>query len=401
MKISAFQKKTRTADNKLILYFAINHACKRSLLDTGIKTIYPYVKVPGSTMGFTLDRREPGMRAKMSRLEKLYWEIDEFTISHPNMRPDAIKSAFTNKSRGELIRCIKDYAEQPRLSDSTKGIIMRTAAKVEEFDPEAGFRIDEDWLDRFSEFLKENNIKTNGIGIHLRNIRTVFNYARRKKMTKEYPFLDYRIKEERKAIRNMTLDQVREFKDYPCEAWQEEYRDIFMLMVYLAGVNIGDLILCKKLVNGRLSFSRAKTDKQMNIYVPRQAAEIIERYKGQGYLLSPMDRYTDYRSYIHKINDGLKRIGKLEIVKDKVGRLRKHKVTPFFEGLSTYVARYTFASVAAEIGISRDIIAACLGHSWADVTSHYVAYNQKKMDEAIKKVADEISKPGKKTQNLG
>jgi integrase len=104
-----------------------------------------------------------------------------------------------------------------------------------------------------------------------------------------------------------------------------------------------------------------------------------------------MNRYKDYHGYMHRMNDGLKKIGKVEIVPDKVGKMRKHKVTPVFDGLSTYVARYTFASIAAECGIERDVIAACLGHSWADVTSHYIAYSQKQIDDAVKKVIEYIN----------
>lgn len=393
MKISAYQKNTKTSDGMYKLYFAINHACKRTLLDTGIKTSYHIIKVKGTSLGFSLDRKEPAMRAKMKRLEKLYWEIDEFVVSHPTMRPEAIKMAFSPKKKGNvgmLIKTIYEYADSGKIGKSTAEIMKRTARKINEFDPTAGFTIDEEWLDRFYSHLINNKIKVNGASIHLRNIRTVFNYARKKRLTKEYPFLDYKIKEERKQIRNMSVEQIREFKDYPCEAWQVEYRDIFMLMVYLAGVNIGDLLICKGLVNGRLVYNRNKTDKPMSIFVCEQAKAIIEKYKGKDYLLSPMDRYKDYHGYLHKINDGLKKIGKVKIVKDKVGKMRKHEVTPFFEGLTTYVARYTFASIAAECGIERDIIAACLGHSWADVTSHYIAYSQKQMDDAIKKVADYI-----------
>lgn len=392
MKISAYQKNKKASDGMYNLYFAINHACQRTLLDTGIKTQYPIIKVKGTPMGFTLDRKEPAMRAKIKRLESLYWDIDEFIISHPELRPAAIKKAFCGeKNDCILANMLNEYAGSGKVGKSTAAILKRTAIKVQEFDSHAGFGIDGDWLDRFSAYLADGGIKTNGIALHLRNIRTAFNYARKKRLTKEYPFLDYKIKEERKPIRNMSIDQIRKFKDYPCEAWQIEYRDIFMLMVYLAGVNIGDLLQCKGLVNGRLVYSRKKTDKPLNIFVCKQAKDIINKYKGKDYLLSPMDRYNDYHGYMHKINDGLKKIGEVKIVKDKVGKMRKHEITPFFEGLTTYVARYTFASIAAEIGIERDIIAACLGHSWADVTSHYIAYSQKKMDQAIQKVADYIN----------
>ena len=393
MKITAFQPKRK---GEMTLYYMVRNGEDKAFISTGIKTFFPIIKIREMGVGFALNRKEPAMRAKMKRLEKLYWEIDEFIVSHPGMRPAAIKKAFCGEKSSSgvsiLAQTLIEYADSGKVGKSTAAILKRTAVKVQEFDPQAGFGIDEDWLDRFSSHLSDNGIKTNGIGLHLRNIRTAFNYARKKRLTKEYPFLDYRIKVERKPIKNMTAAQVREFKDYPCEAWQEEYRDIFMLSFCLAGINIGDLLQCRGLRNGRLVYNRAKTQKPISIPVFPEAQAIIDKYKGKDYLINPCDRYKDYHGYMHRMNDGLKKIGKTKIVPDKVGKLRKKETKPFFDGLSTYVARYSFASVAAECGVQRDVIAACLGHSWADVTSHYVAYMQKQIDDAIRKVFDYIYK---------
>lgn len=397
MKISIYQPNRKNKKGEMKIIFSFIQAKMRAISVAPLTSLLPLKKIEGAGIGVIFDRKEPNGRVKLKRLESMYWALDEYRISHPNARPEDMKKFFEREFKkispsGELIKVMEEYISSGKIGKSTAAIMQRTLQKVKDFDASAGFDIDEDWLDRFSTYLINNGIKTNGVGLHLRNIRTIFNYARKKRLTKEYPFLDYQIKVERKTIRNMTVEQVREFKDYPCEAWQVEYRDMFMLMVYLAGVNVGDLLLCKGLVNGRLEYSRQKTNHPMSIYVCTQAQEIIDKYKGENWLLCPMDRYKDYHGYMHKMNDGLKKIGKLEIVKDKVGKMRKHQITPFFEGLSTYVARYTFASIAAECGIERDIIAACLGHSWSDVTSHYIAYAQKKMDEAIIKVADYISK---------
>lgn len=391
MKISAIAKKS--SDGMCNIYFVINKSCFKSLISTGIKTKYAIKKVEGASLGFSLDRKEPAMRIKMKRLEDFYWELYEYALSHPDMRPANIKEAFSvarTKGKGMLPKLLEEYANSGRVSASTGEIYKRTARKVMEFDPAAGFGIDEDWLDRFCLFLKRGGTKVNGVGIHLRNIRTAFNYARKKKLTKEYPFIDYKIKVERKAVNNMTLEQVRKFRTYPCEAWQEEYRDIWMLSFYLGGMNIGDLLTCRRLVNGRVVYYRAKTQKPITVPVCDEARRIIDKYKGKDFLINPCDRYKDYHGYMHRMNDGLKKIGVTRIVPDKVGKMRKKEVTPFFDGLTTYVARYSFASVAAELGINRDIIAACLGHSWADVTSHYIAYSQKQIDEAILKVAEAV-----------
>lgn len=392
IKVSIYQPKRKDKSGLMDLFIVLNFIGKKTLIATGMKTMYPLVRTNAVGAGVKLDKREPQGRVKQKRLEAFYAEVEEYCIEHPNMRPAAIKESLTaSKKKGVLADTMIRYADSGKVAKSTAEIMKRTARKIEEFDPMASFAVDESWLDKFADFLTGGGAKTNGVGVHLRNIRTVFNYARRIRITKEYPFLDYSIKVERKAVRNMTLEQIKLFKDYPCEPWQVEYRDLFMLMVYLGGINIGDLLECKGLENGRLVYNRKKTDHPISIPVHPAAKEIIEKYKGKDFLINPCDRYKDYHGYMHRMNDGLKKIGETRIVPDKIGKMRKKETKPFFDGMTTYVSRYTFASVAAELGVNRDVIAACLGHSWADVTSHYVAYAQKQIDDAINKVCDAIS----------
>lgn len=140
----------------------------------------------------------------------------------------------------------------------------------------------------------------------------------------------------------------------------------------------------KSLTNGRLVYRRQKTGHLFNLPVSPEAETIIEKYKGKGQLLSPLDDYKDYRDFTHHWNDALKKIGTVEIVKDKLGKLRKRLYHPLFPDLTTYCARYSFACIAAELDIPREVIALCLGHSWADVTSHYVVYDTKKIESTLK-----------------
>ena len=64
---------------------------------------------------------------------------------------------------------------------------------------------------------------------------------------------------------------------------------------------------------------------------------------------------------------------------------------PILPNLTVYSARYTFASIGAELEIPRETIALCLGHSWADVTSHYISYNTKRIDDAVRKIIDYVN----------
>ena len=65
--------------------------------------------------------------------------------------------------------------------------------------------------------------------------------------------------------------------------------------------------------------------------------------------------------------------------------------TPAFKGLTTYWARHTWATIAAELDIPKETIAAALGHSIGNpVTSIYINFNTHKIDEANRRVLDYV-----------
>lgn len=99
-------------------------------------------------------------------------------------------------------------------------------------------------LENFEAWMAKT-MKVNAYAIHLRNIRTVFNYAIDEEYTTLYPFRRFSIKKEETRKRSLTVEQIRLLRDYPCEEYQIRYRDIFMLMFYLIGVNAADLFNAK------------------------------------------------------------------------------------------------------------------------------------------------------------
>lgn len=143
--------------------------------------------------------------------------------------------------------------------------------------------------------------------------------------------------------------------------------------------------------NGRIVYRRQKTGRPYDIPVPMEAAAIIEKYRGEQYLLFPLDKVADYKAYANRCNHAIKTIGVREKVADKLGKLRKVVYHPILPHITTYTARYTFASLGAELDIPRETIALCLGHAWTDVTSHYIAYDRKKIDEAVRRIVDYVN----------
>lgn len=393
MKIKVYvDGRKPNSDGSMPVYISVSNNGKRFFVNTGLLA---KSKFDGREYPTT----EPNYRAKTTALNKKLLAVEEYCLQHENMPMSELKSAIgllLDRAPKTQAKTFADYVDEfaeTKRAESTKVLYRITAKKVREFDGNATFdTITTDWLRRFeAHYLK--TMQVNGLAIQMRNLRAVFNWAIDNELTEKYPFRRYKIKQEQAVIRNLSAEQIATLRDYPVEDWQEEYRDMFMLSFYLCGANAGDMLECRSLTNGRFVYHRKKTGRLYNLPVGPEAMAIIEKYRGKSYLLSPLDRYSNYSDYLHHWNDALQKIGTQRKVKDRAGKMRKIEYTPLFPDirLTTYVARYSFASIAAELDIPRETIALCLGHAWTDVTSHYISYNMRKVDEAVKAVIDYIN----------
>ncbi len=161
------------------------------------------------------------------------------------------KTPCTMASSKPLHALVADYGAL-KTNRSTATIYGVTVSKVRAFDPTATLSsVTPNWLQAFeAHFLQ--TMSQNGIAIHLRNLRTTFNWAIANGLTDNYPFRQFRIREERVPIRNLTVEQIRSLRDLPLGRWQAMYRDLFLLSLFLCGVNAGDLLECRRLTHGRI-----------------------------------------------------------------------------------------------------------------------------------------------------
>lgn len=169
------------------------------------------------------------------------------------------------------------------------------------------------------------------------------------------------------------------------EPWQRFYIDMFKLIFLLIGINIVDLHrLTDITTEGRIEYGRAKTHRLYSVKVEPEALEIIECYRGRQGLLLASDRWADHRNFRHQMNKALQAIGRVQ----RTGRGGKKSVTPMFPGLTTYWARHSWATIAASLDIPKETIAHALGHGSNTVTDIYIDFDQRKVDEANRRVID-------------
>lgn len=258
----------------------------------------------------------------------------------------------------------------------TTEIYFATRDRIRAFDQNAdALRFDEitiGWLDRFDSFLASTSPKKNARNIHFRNIRAVFNYALTQGMTTIYPFRQYEIRPEATMKRALSIEQLRTLFTAEVEPWQQKYVDFFKMSFLLIGINTEDLTHATAINGGRLEYERAKTHRPYSIKVEEECQELIDKYRGRLYLLNVMDTYSKTSHWTSKVNNELQAIAK------NIGLPK----------ISMYWARHSWATIAAELDVPKETIAAALGHSSNTVTDTYIHFDRNKIDRANRQVLD-------------
>lgn len=293
-----------------------------------------------------------------------------------------IEEAISGKPRNgrTLLTCFDEFIATKGRKNTVK-IYSGSRDKVVLFGKDLPLDdIDKRWLMDFDGYMDREGLSVNSRSIHLRNTRAVFNYAIDEGYTTNYPFRKFQIKSEETRKRSLTVDELIRLRDYPCDKSESKYRDLFMLMFYLIGINGVDLFGDCVIEKGRLEYRRAKTGKLYSIRLEPEAVEIINRYAGDGKVVAVPEENGDYGYFVQRMSRVLKRIGK-----EKGG-------DSLFPGLSSYWARHTWATIAASLDIPKETISAALGHEiGSPITSIYIRLDQKKVDEANRMVIDYVN----------
>ena len=391
----------RAKDGKGSIVITIYHNRTTAMIPTGIR-VAPnewdgnhVIRVSGC------DAINARLAEKKSVIDRsiAYLSIDADRFD--SMTAPQVKQAITEKKVVKPVHLVSDlFAEYlaTDIKEGTKEIYRTTLSKVLAFGGKTLKMEDINlkWLHQFEMYLAKTQ-GVNGRAIYLRSLRAVCNYALHTNSISYYPFQNFSIKQEPTRKRSVSVELFREFLDYPTTERNMMFRDYFLLMFYLIGINSKDLLLAsgKQIINNRLEYIREKTHKKYSIRIEPEAEELLKRYKGKNYLLEAMDHCKHYKSFAHEMNDHLKMIGE-EIVEsvpdpeDLFGTPRLIKtIKPVIPGISTYFARHCWATFAYEAGIPLDIISEALGHSSGNRTTLiYVKFNQQSVDDANRKVID-------------
>ena len=345
--------------------------------------------------------------AKMQRAQEIITELD---IARKTNKYSASQLKEIIENDGEIgpdksrMKFKEFYAScmQKKRKPATRSSYQQTLNNLERFDDLLEEKYFEDmdlsYLQRLDAWFESRGVTVNSRAVYYRNLKSVFNDAIDEGLTSDYPFRRFKIRTTPTQKRNISVEELRMLRDYPIEdEWQRKYRDIFMLCFYMRGINAADLFRLKHsdIRLGRLNYIRSKTGKYYSVKIEPEAQAIINKYKGKQFIIDICDGAktqeevdAKYKGFLKRMGRGLKKIGTYKIV----GRGGKRELSPILPFLSQYWCRHTAATLMSDLDIPFETIAASLGHEHGKkVTNIYIEYNEKKVDEANRKLIDYVN----------
>ncbi len=250
------------------------------------------------------------------------------------------------------------------------------------------YELDKPLLRGYKDWMEEGNLSGSTMGIYLRTIRAVYNYAIESNYASinDYPFgknsilNDVVSNSNKRAITKADVMKIAELK-LEDGSKLKDAQNYFLFGYYASGINFADLASLSwgDIRTNRVEFFRQKTVRSkkkqelISIKITPAISEILSYYRvrtgldSKGYIFPILDRN------IHK-EEKQQFYRKKRVRKELNNNLKIiAKRTGIDEVLTSYVWRHTFASVAKnELKASIPVISEMMGHSNISTTESYL-----------------------------
>ena len=337
-----------------------------------------------------IDKRIEELQRKIYRLEVLGMEVNLDNLFETNGRKVRCSIGDAIMQNINRLESFGKYA-----SASKYRSLMSSLDRFKSLDIRLD-EIDVSFLRDFEIYLRKIGNVNNSIATKFAIFKATYNRALTEGLfvlRTTSPFVQYKVGSlwTRTRKRAITKSDVRALMalNIPSSD-QNDYRsfarDIFLFSYFTAGINFTDIasLRYKDFYDGRISYSRNKTQKLLTFRLTPMALEIILKYMKIGaspddYIFPILNReihitslqiYNRMHKVLGKVNRELKKLG------EQIGLQIP---------LTTYVARHTYATVLKREGVNVALISESLGHSNIQTTQIYLdSFENSQIDEAMK-----------------
>lgn len=241
--------------------------------------------------------------------------------------------------------------------------------------------ITEQWLNEYQTYILDLGGSLSTIGIHLRNLRAIFNRAIEADIVNRtiYPFgkRKYNIPNPKNFKRALNAAQLKILWESEPRTEEQKKAKAFWFFSYLCnGMNTIDIanLKCKNIVDNVLHFSRIKTERtnanQLPIIITlhQYCNAIISEYgKKNGSQNDYVFRVIDNGDTVKQAHRKVKNFNRF--LNQNLKKLCEQIGVP--SEISMYWARHTFATTAIRKGATMEYAMEALGHTDLKTTMNY------------------------------
>lgn len=254
------------------------------------------------------------------------------------------------------------------------------------------------FLRKYEQSMKDANNSVTTVGMYLRALRTIYNYAIEQGIVQQvfYPFgkRKYQIPtgaNVKKALTKADISLIVEYVPQFPDTWEEQARDLWLFSYICNGMNIKDLcnLRYRDIDGNKLAFIRQKTEratrsnpKPVKAHLTVQALAIIEKWGRK-----PVKPNAYVFPFYEDGMDAERRFAVSNLVTHNINRWMKHIAEQLNLAIpvTTYTARHTFSTVLKRSGASVEFISESLGHSDLKVTENYLSSFDDELREEMSK----------------
>ena len=228
-----------------------------------------------------------------------------------------------------------------------------------------------DFVAGYALYLKKRGVVRNSVSFYMRILRAVYNSAVRHLLVEQaYPFSDVYTGVDRTRKRAVGETVVsRLFRlDLSRSASLTLARDMFLFSYCTRGMAFVDMAYLRKddIRGGSIHYVRRKTGQPLCVRMEPCIRQIVDRYadRSEVYVFpilkseDPEKTYARYQVALNYYNRQLKQLGRM---------------LHLDSGLTSYVARHSWATAARNHNIPVSVISAAMGHQSEKTTQIYLA----------------------------
>lgn len=359
----------RNRSDRAPIKIAVNHKGKTAFIPTNVyiseeqwdKTLQRITSKQAKWHGLTANKM---LMEAEEALYKLQYEGKIHNVNVTELRDMIVSTMHGDESNKVLFIDYYKKILNTKTNLNTKKIYAYALERLKHLIPNVGAMTFDDFTkNTIREILNSNQSVNTKLNI-LKCVSNVFNEAIDNNITTNYPMRKLNIKRPVTKKRDLSVEELRNIFNHSTFGC-----DMFKLSFLLCGMNPIDMFYCAYPTNGRVEYNRHKTGRFYSIKVEPEAQAIIDKYTDENKLLNLDCSFT---LFVGRCWNSLK------------------KVDP---KLSMYWARHSWATIAFNIGISKDVISLALGHAnGSNITSIYINPNIKLIDKANREVIDYIFK---------